>query len=682
MRYCLNMIVKNEAARVTRAFDSVVQYLTAAVIVDTGSTDDTIAVTKKYFKDHNIPCVINEIGFVDWSQARNSALMAARNAITEGAVPKCDYLLLMDADMEIRVNDPIRFVGYNSGPSYDMYQIGGTLHYQNRRLLKVTETGGYLGVTHEYLDIATAGCIPEDVAYFIDHADGANRPEKFKRDIRLLKDGLRQEPNNARYFFYLAQSYRDAGQHQNAAHWFKKRVEAGGWDEEVWNAQLNYAHCLRALGKDAEFIRELLIAYNMRPSRAETLHALANYYRLRSEQATSLVFSEAGLQIPKSKDALFVNDYVYEVGMAEEYSICAFYQESKRKNGFIVTNHLALKPGPYAQARELAKYNLFWYLPKIMEFCPSFKSRKIDFTPPKNWAAMNPSVTRYKDMLMCVVRTVNYRMDEWGRYLIQGTDGTANATNPINTRNYLVGLDDKLTVHSELEILRPDDLPCEFPLVIGFEDMRLISWKDQLWTSSTVRQIHPDGNCEQVLARINTAISAPPTLTDIKRMLREPRETQKNWAPIHNPADDSLRFLYKPGHVVDIHGNDVSVHPTTGLDTAHIRGSSQLIPFESGWLSIHHEAGFIPGRQTRHYFHRFMYHDAAFRLTRVSLPFVFEDKQIEFCAGMCWHPDNNQLVISYGVRDSEARIATVSHRDVSKLIWLASKEGLPHVSKV
>jgi hypothetical protein len=432
------------------------------------------------------------------------------------------------------------------------------------------------------------------------------------------------------------------------------------------------------MGKDADFIRELLVAYNMRPSRAETLYDLANYYRLRGDNAASLVFSEAGLQIPKSTDALFVNDYVYEVGLAEEYSICAFYQESKRKNGFIVANHLAMKPGPYAGARQLARTNLFWYLPKITEFCPSFKSRKIDFEPPPEWTALNPSVTRVDSRMWCVVRTVNYKIDEWGRYLIRGTDGTANATNPINTRNYLLEFTDKLDTKLGIvnEIHAPADLPCEFPLVIGFEDMRVFGWKGDLWTSSTMRQVHPDGNCEQVLGRLGSHSPHGYEVMDVKRMLRLPRQTQKNWAPIS--TGDTLRFLYRPGHVVDIHGNDLVVHPTTGLDTGQISGGSQLIPFENGWLSIHHEAQYIPGRQIRHYFHRFMYHDADFRLTRVSLPFVFEDRQIEFCAGMCWHPDDDQLVISYGVRDSEARIATVSHREISRLLWIVSKESLPH----
>ena len=74
--------------------------------------------------------------------------------------------------------------------------------------------GKYRGVTHEYLDVPGEGVITG--ISFLDHADGTNRKDKYKRDIRLLKKALRLEPNNERYWYYLGQSYRDAGQYADA----------------------------------------------------------------------------------------------------------------------------------------------------------------------------------------------------------------------------------------------------------------------------------------------------------------------------------------------------------------------------------------------------------------------------------------------------------------------------------
>lgn len=671
MKFLLNMIVKNESGRITRALDSVAPFISGWVICDTGSTDDTKEKVKEYFNHHKIPGILIEERFIDWAQARNAALNWGRSYARQSGI---DYLILMDADMEIVINDLLRFTAAVTGDSVDMYQQAGSVHYQNRRLVHADTSGEYRGVTHEYLDIASSCCIPSTVAYFIDHADGANRPEKFKRDIQLLLKGLEDEPDNARYYFYLAQSYRDSGDHHAAAIWYRKRVEAGGWDEEVWQAQVNYAHCLKDMKDEGGFLRELLVGYNMRPTRAEPLYDLARHYRDKGMNAPAVAFAETGLSIPLSTDALFVNDYVYKVGLKEELSICSFYVPSKRRLGYEVSNELALHQGPYHGSRELAKNNLFFYLEPLKNLCPSFEWQKIDFTPPEGWVAMNPSITTYHGVLLCLVRCVNYRINEHGQYLIKATDGTSNNENPINTRNFIIKLDDKLHRKSQnREIVPPPDLPCAFPLVVGFEDMRIFSHHGNLWGSSTVRQIHPDGNCEQVLVRLLYDQVAKIYRTgNLHRMLRQPRTTEKNWAPILAQQDDPVRFMWRPGEVVNRDG--ATIHRADlGIDVGHISGSSQVIPWRGNYLAITHEARPMPGTHLRHYYHRFVKYDSTFSKATFSLPFYFNDQGIEFCAGLCYHPNGDDLIISYGHRDESARLATVSNSDVEKFLCSTRK---------
>jgi glycosyltransferase involved in cell wall biosynthesis len=678
MRLCWNAIVKNEGERILRAAASVAPYITSWVIVDTGSTDDTKQKVQDFFQEKGIPGEFHDEPFEDWSQARNAALSWARRQ--RYAYP-WDYLLLMDADMELVIKDDAQFQRMMCPPAMDMYQVAGPTHYQNRRLISSGATGLYRGVTHEYLDVPSAGLIGEDVAYFVDHTDGANRPEKFKRDIRLLKAGLKQEPNNERYFYYLAGSYRDAGDHRNAAKWFKRRVDAGGWDEERWSAQVNYAHALHALGDEGAFVRELLVAYSMRPSRAEPMYDLAHHYRNKDNmQPAALAFAEAVEHLPPSKDALFVNDFVYRAGIKEEISICSFYVPEKREKGFKVTDHLSLQPGPYWWSRELARSNIYHYVSPLLKFCPSFQWKDIGFnlTEP-GWTPMNPSITAPLNAnMICNVRFVNYRIDDRGAYLIRGTDGTVNRENPIRTRNFLVKIKGDLSVDLSVsppavELLPPGNLPCEFPLVVGFEDVRLFPHEDELWSSATVRQIHPDGNCEQVLSRLQLCITPERHYRhmDVKRMLREPRETEKNWAPICGLP--TKNWMWRPGTVVNETGEFVYKHDT-GLATGHISGGSQLIPFRKGWLSVVHEARPLPGESyKRYYYHRFALYDQDFKLAKLSPPFVFHDRTIEFCAGMCWNPNvdyRTELVLSYGVKDECARVARIKDDEVERFLWL------------
>lgn len=669
MKLCLNMIVKNEGARIERALASAAPWIDSWVIIDTGSTDDTKQRIMDFFRAHNIIGEIRDAPFHDWSQARNAALTLARKL---AFAYQPDYFLLMDADMELIVKDAGRWVSHRAGPSYDMYQQAGCVHYQNRRLVNATVTGDYVGVTHEYLDIASGGLIDEDVASFLDHSDGANRPDKFKRDIRLLVADMKRDPNNVRSMFYLAQSYRDAGKPDRAAKMFKRRVDAGGWDEEVWQAQLNYAACLKDLKDEAGFVRETLVAYNMRPLRAEALYDLAKHYRCQGMNAPALAFAEAGASIPLSKDALFVNNYVYEVGLKQEIGITAFYVPGKRRRGYEVTSELMMHPTD-AWVREEARTNMVHYIEPLAAFCPSFKWQRIAFEPPENWTAMNPSVALHNGSLYCNVRCVNYRIDAEGRYLIRSTDGEANNTNPINTRNFVVGLgiDPFRTAPlSALEVIAPLDIPCEFPPVIGFEDMRLIPHRGTLWASSTVRQIHSDGNCEQVLTHLVGCDGTVYRHADMHRMLRHPRTTEKNWAPIICHQSDDFTFMHRPLELVDANGVTVRKQ-NPGVDVGNISGSSQVLRAFNGWLAIVHEARYFQGTCNRYYTHRFVWYDNAFATARFSLPFYFNDKAIEFCAGMCLLPTGDGFVISYGYKDEEARIATVSAYEVERFLWPA-----------
>ena len=65
------------------------------------------------------------------------------------------------------------------------------------------------------------------------------------------------------------------------------------------------------------------------------------------------------------------------------------------------------------------------------------------------------------------------------------------------------------------EILPPLDLAAPaFDLALGLEDARLFVWRGGLWCSARVRQLSPDGWCEQVLARIDCPPSGPAGLAD------------------------------------------------------------------------------------------------------------------------------------------------------------------------
>src|ERR1051325_6841564 len=110
---CLNMIVKNETKVLPRLFRSVKDYIDYYVIVDTGSTDDTIALIRREMSGYGIDGGGHERPWVSVGVNRQQALALAV------AADKSDWLLFIDADEELGVSDPKFYEKLEPGESYD-----------------------------------------------------------------------------------------------------------------------------------------------------------------------------------------------------------------------------------------------------------------------------------------------------------------------------------------------------------------------------------------------------------------------------------------------------------------------------------------------------------------------------------------------------------------------------------
>jgi glycosyltransferase involved in cell wall biosynthesis len=671
-RLCLNMIVKNEMANLPHCLAAVADHIDCWVIGDTGSTDGTQDFIKSFFAERGIPGQLHSFPFHNFEQARNAALDCAYAPPLD-----YDYLLLDDADMELVVEDG-RFRERLDAPGYRLLQrTDSGLAYWNTRLVQRKVGARYHGVTHEYLDVP-GGVKELSGVWYKDHASGSNRVDKFERDIRLLSEALEREPENTRYWFYLAQSYRDAGRTAEAARAYAKRAEMGGWDEEAWSARLQEARCLRALGDEGGFQRQALTAFNQRPQRAEPLYDLARFYRERGMNDASVLFSEAGLAIPRpNEDILFLEDFVYTAGLEEEYSVAANYSRdvARKDRGFAACDGLALNREIPSGSRDLARWNLFYYVQPASAVLPSFGTRRVGFTPPDSYRPANPSVARLGGAIVLVQRAVNYTLADDGQYR------TPNDV-PIHTRNFLLRLTPELETQWTAEILPPADWPePSYNLVQGFEDLRPFAWRGALWGCATVRQLTPEGWCEQVLARIDGTAGA--CHLSNWRVLNPPgpKLHEKNWMPrVKRTAgakgDEQLQFIYlcEPTRVIDDQARTISeTKPVIAAD--RVRGGSQAIAFEGGWLALVHEVQPRASYAERFYQHRFVWFDAADKLARLTRPFFFHQKGVEFAAGLAWHLDGKRLLISYSVVDRESFIATVDAADVAAA--LADVDQLP-----
>jgi glycosyltransferase involved in cell wall biosynthesis len=665
-KLCLNMIVKNEAARIERCLNSVAPWIDCWIIADTGSSDNTPKIIQRFFRERNIPGQAVYFPFENWEQARNAAFDAAVDS-----AQVFDYLLLCDADMELVVTDK-NFAANLTDLSYNVTQRGGGLSYGNRRLAKRTAKGRYRGVTHEYLDIA-CGHEPLPGIWFKDHCDGANRPDKLERDVRLLLEGIKKDPDCYRYWYYLGQTYSDLGSFELARDAFAKRMQYDGWDEEKWHARVRYAEMLQKLDDENGFVAESIRAFNMRPWRAEPLFELARFYRFKDGmQRAALMILEECMKIPyPAKDQLFVNDYIYHVGIKQEYAICAFYDPMRRVQGFNICNRLSLDAGAPEGVRDEARANLLYYLTPLQAFAPSFKSTELMLDMPKGYVRANPALTIWDDGIWSIIRGVNYTITDGGAYVIGETGECATAANPIDTRNFLVKLDWDLNITGHGEILKPRNWPAPLNTTItGFEDNRLFVWKNELWTTSTVCEMSQDRWAEMIIARIEPSENEHEFRygDDWFKIEPKPKQHEKNWMP--QVRGDDLRFVYRLGVFVDTKGNFQDNTGTGSIDASRLSGGSPLMPYKGGWLAIVHEARWFSQQDHRRYYtHRLVWLDERSLLSRTSAPFCFHDKGIEYSAGLALHPDGERLMIAYSRRDRSAHIAAITLKDLEGMLW-------------
>lgn len=321
---CLAAIVKDEAPVIRRCLESVRPIIDTWTIVDTGSTDDTLDIIRSIPS----PGRCWEQPWVDFAHNRSEALALARKS---GA----DYTLMMDADDTLEIPEGFAWPEDMTADSYTIDFHFAGMRYSRVAIFSNRLPWRFKGVLHEFPDCPeakTQGHIP-----LIVHVgnDGARRrdPDKYRKDALMLEEALKTETDPAlvsRYWFYLGQSWRDAGEPEKAIQAYRSRLVLGGWEDELYIARLNIARCLESR-PTAEAIEAYRHATYGSAHRGEAIYKAAYLLRMaqRYQEAFEIARKGVGLPVP---NGLFVEPWVHLYGILDEYAISAYwsghYQES------------------------------------------------------------------------------------------------------------------------------------------------------------------------------------------------------------------------------------------------------------------------------------------------------------------------------------------------------------------
>lgn len=316
-KICLSMIVRDESHILRRCLRSVRPWIDHFVVCDTGSVDDTPAVVLDELA--GLPGSVHHHLWRDFGFNRSQALELA---LATG----CDYILVIDADEVLVVEDPAVLAGLTED-AYRVEMRFPDVSYPRVNIMSCRRKWRYVGVIHEYA-VADPPA-PEYLLtgiYMWTDGQGARGKSgtKAARDLAIMQQSVLDEPGNARYWFYLAQGFEVNGDVPNALATYARRATMGGYAEEVWFAFYRQGSLCVLQDDWPAAIVHYLNAYAYDRTRAEPLYWLAIGYHNRGLDHVALMFLEQVALIDQPVSALFVEPAVYQYLRWIHYAVTAY----------------------------------------------------------------------------------------------------------------------------------------------------------------------------------------------------------------------------------------------------------------------------------------------------------------------------------------------------------------------
>jgi glycosyltransferase involved in cell wall biosynthesis len=651
-KFVLVLMIRNEEKILKRCLEAVKDVVDAYCICDTGSTDTSREIAAEFLKTHD-GCLTSEL----WKDFGHNRTLSFRNAQTylkkTGWDLKDTYGLLLDADM-VFVPAKLKTTALDH-EGYTIVQKAGHLEYPNTRLVRMEYAWSCRGVTHEYWDGPTKH-LPVDVCYIDDHNDGGCKADKFERDARLLEQGLKDEPENGRYMFYLAQTYNGLGRLKECIAMYKKRIAIGGWEEELWYSHYMIGKSWKELKNIPKFEQWMLMAHERRPSRAEPVYQLAKHFRETSQHHKAYHYTQVGLTIPLTTDALFVETDVYTGLFQYEATILMFYIGQCRR-GLELSAKYLLEDRPHQD-------NVYTNIPFYIEpLTYPVKAHPIDRDVfGEDFHPTSVSLFMKDGKLMHNVRFVNYTINpQTGSYLMKN-DGGISESGIVRTQNAAYN-----PTTGEATKMRDDSVTLkrkEGAHIVGLEDVRVYSNAAGTLCCTATSWEYTDKIriFQSEYDPVQGVYSKP-------RILKSPGEQncEKNWLAVNGTND--IIYGWNPLRVGVIRDDELVFHREhkTPWYFKHFRGSAVAIkplqyPGET-WALVHT----VEYVQPRKYFHLFVRLGEHYAPKYISRPFVFKGKTIEYCIGCMPDPAFTTLTCIFSTMDDNPRSMEIP---VSSLEWI------------
>lgn len=343
------IITKNESEKLRKCLKHLTGYGFEIVVVDTGSTDDTVAMAKKY---------ADKVCYFSWcndfSAARNYALTQASNDIVM-MIDSDEYLQEIDTgELENLLKQHPSMVGRIKIINRVSVGEQETEYIERINRIFSRQQYEYSGSIHEQVTAKNKEEYETYLAPVVILHDGyegteEERRKKAERNLKLLLKELENHPDDTYFMYQIGKSYYMAEDYEEASRYFEKAL---GYDlnpklEYVIDMVESYGYALLNTGRvetalqfqgiyeefgdcaDFKFLMGLIYMNNERYEEAVAEFLKATEYKSARMTGTNsyLAYYNAGV----------IRECLGDIGQAlEYYRKCGDYakaQERIRKIG-------------------------------------------------------------------------------------------------------------------------------------------------------------------------------------------------------------------------------------------------------------------------------------------------------------------------------------------------------------
>lgn len=322
--FSVTVIARNEAKTLPRLLASV-KDADEIVVLDTGSTDDTVAVAESFgakvwsvgekfmetptqadidlFTERygHVPTFTTDMKLFNYAAARNYAMSLASN----------DWCFCADADEEVVWDaDKVRALL----PDWDQLSFGFAfshnpdgsplLEFARSTFLRRSK-GQWVKKIHEVVQgVPEARLLWTDALYLHHWQQPTENRANF---LPKLEYSILEIENDDRNTYYLAREYYYAGMYDTAIKMFRCYLQLPGWKPERSQAMIFMGDCYKYSGRGDEAVECYHQAMREDDTRREPFFALGMTYYEWARYRSAAIYLRAATEIPL-QSAYYLND--------------------------------------------------------------------------------------------------------------------------------------------------------------------------------------------------------------------------------------------------------------------------------------------------------------------------------------------------------------------------------------